>query len=223
MEVFFEKYYYWLSNTSSFSVLVPLLASLLLLKQFGRAGSIFKGVFLYIVFLAIVEALGVLSVELWSVSSNMWISYAYVPLEYAILAWIYYMSFEQKQIKSGIILSVIVFLLVCIAEVSWGAGTHSMNSFSRVVESTLLIALALLYLFVLYKDLNYVYLEQDPMFMLSCGVMIFFAGTAMAYGMFNKALAISDNMARVCITITYVLNISFNCVLVVVQRRAVTA
>ncbi|GAA4430213.1 hypothetical protein GCM10023188_16610 [Pontibacter saemangeumensis] len=222
MEVFFSKYYYWLSYTSSFSVLVPLLASLILLKQFGRPGKVFWGVFLYIVFLAIVETLGFLSVYLWS-GSNLWISYLYVPIEYALLSWIYYMSFEQKQIKSGIIISVIVFLLACIAEAFWGAGTHNMNSYSRVMESTILIALALLYLFVLYKDLNYVYLEQDPMFVLSCGVMIFFAGTAMAYGMFNKALAISDNMARVCMTITYVLNISFNCVLVLVQRRAVTA
>lgn len=222
MEVFFEKYYYWLSYTSSYSILVPLLASLFLMKQSGRTGRIFRVVFLYVVFIAIVEALGVLSVSLWS-GSNMWISYAYVPIEYILLAWIYYMSFEQKEIRSGIIISVIVFLLVCMAEAYLAAGSHNFNSYSRVVESTLMIALALLYLFVLYKDLNYVYLEQDPLFVLSCGVMIFFAGTAMAYGMFNRALEVSDNMARVCISITHILNISFNCLLVVVQRKAVTA
>ena len=222
MEVFFEKYYPWLSYMSSFSVLAPLLVSIYLIKKYGYKGEVFKGVFLYVTFIAIVEASGILSVKLGT-DSNLWISYAYVPVEYVLLALVYYMNFKQKRIRRGIIISIILFLMFCLADTYLGAGVQEMNSVSRVLESTLLIALALLYLLMMYKDLNYVYLERDPMFVLSCGVLIFFAGTAMAFGMFNQALAISDNMARVCITITLVFNISFNCLLVVVQRKAVTA
>ena len=222
MQVFFEKYYYWLSYTSSYSVLLPLLAGLFLIIRFGYKSEVFRGVFLYVAFIAAVEASGLLSVILGT-DNNIWISHAYVPLEYILIASIYYRRLEHRKIRTGIIVSGIFFLLLCLADSLWGAGVQHLNSYSRVMESTLLIALALLYLFVLYKDLNYIYLEYDPLFVLSCGVMIYFAGTAMAYGMFNKALAISDNMARVCITITYILNISLNCLLVVVQRKAVTA
>lgn len=222
MQVFFEKYYYWLSYTSSYSVLGPLLAGLFLMTQFGHKSRAFWGVFLYVGFIAAVEASGLLSVMLGT-DNNLWISHAYVPLEYTLITAIYYRSFEQRKIRAGVIGAGILFLLFCLAESLWGAGVQSLNSYSRVLESTLLIALALLYLFVLYKDLNYMYLAHDPLFVLSCGVMIYFAGTALAYGMFNKALAISDNMARVCLSITYILNISFNCLLVVVQRKAVAA
>lgn len=223
MQLFFDKYYYWLTYASAWSVLIPLLFSIYLLRSHGGyMSSIFRSVFLYIAFIAVVEALGILSIKLGT-SNNLWISYAYVPIEYVLLAWVYYMRFEEKKIRTGIKMSVFLFLGFCLMETYWGAGSHQINSYSRVLESTLLIALALLYLYVLYKDLNYVYLEQDPMFVLSCGVLIFFAGTAMAYGMFNKALAISDNMARVCLSITHILIISFNCLLVVVQRKAATA
>lgn len=222
MQVFFEEYYYLLSYASSYSVLVPLLAGLFLMVKFGYKSEVFRGVLLYVAFIAAVEASGILSIVLGT-DNNIWISHVYVPLEYILVTAIYYRSFAQKKIRAGMIGAGILFLLFCLAELLWGAGVQSLNSYSRVMESTLLIALALLYLFVLYKDLNYIYLAQDPLFVLSCGVMVYFAGTAMAYGMFNKALAISDNLARVCLSITYILNISFNCLLVVVQRKAVSA
>lgn len=222
MQVFFEKYYYWLSYTSSFSILVPLLVGFYLMARFGFKGRVFRSVFLYVAFIAVVEASGLLSIALGT-DNNLWISHVYVPIEYTLLASVYYMSFEQKKVRFGVIISCIMFLLFCLAEANRGAGVQSSNTYSRVLESTLLIALALLYLYVLYKDLNYVHLDRDPVFVLSCGVMIFFAGTAMAYGMFNKALSISDNMARICLSVTYVLSILFNGILVVVQRKAVTA
>ncbi|MCJ8164526.1 hypothetical protein MKJ04_06680 [Pontibacter sp. E15-1] len=219
MDVFFEKYYFWLSYATSISIILPLVAGLYFRRKAKNTNGVFRSVFLYIFFIALVEASGWLSV-LFETGSNVWISHVYVPIEGLLLASIYYMHIRDKKIRWGIIISVFVFLLFCLVDSLFLTGVKHMNGYSRVAESSLLIGLAILYLYTLYKDLNYVYLGRDPMFVLSCGVMIFFAGTAMAYEMFDAALAESANTARICLCIVYVLSIAFNVVLVEVQRKA---
>ncbi|MFD1188569.1 hypothetical protein, partial [Pontibacter rugosus] len=64
------------------------------------------------------------------------------------------------------------------------------------------------------------YLDKDPVFVLSCGVLIYQAGISMAYAMFNDALAESYNTARICLCIVFVLNIFFYAVLTMALKRS---
>jgi hypothetical protein len=216
MEVFFEKYYNWLSYASSLSILLPLVYGLFFLNRDNRL-NIF--LFLYILFIALIELSGHLTVYLGT-NNNLWLSHIYTPVEYFLLASVYYISLKYRNVRKAIIGSVILVLIFSFVDAFFGEGISQMNSYTKVLESSLLIALALVYFYVTFQNLNKLYLDQDPMFVLSCGILIYFAGTTMAYLMFNRALAISDNMARICLSITYILNIFFNVVLLVVLKRA---
>lgn len=216
MQVFFEKYYNWLSYAAALSVLLPLLYGLLFLKRDNR---LYVTLFLYVLTIALTELSGYLTVYLGT-TNNLWLSHLYTPVEYILLTYAYYISLKYRNIRMAIIWSVVLFLIFGIMNAFFGEGISQMNSYAKVLESGLLIALALVYFYVTFQNLNKLYLDQDPMFVLSCGILIYFAGTTMAYLLFNRALAISDNMARICLSITYVLNIFFNVVLAVVLKRA---
>jgi hypothetical protein len=217
MQVFFEKYYSWMIYASSLSILLPLLYGL---YAFNIRNRLFIYLFLYVLFGALTELSGHLSVEYFRTQNNLWLSHIYAPVEFALLASAYYTSFKYTKIRKAIIWSFLVFFIFCIADAFFIEGLKEMNSYARVLESSLLIALALLYFYVVFQDLNQLYIDQDPMFVLSSGILVYFAGTTMAFLMFNKALEISDNMARICLSITYILNIFFYVVLMVVLRRA---
>jgi hypothetical protein len=216
MQLFFEKYYNGLSYASSLSILLPLLYGLFFLNKENR---LYITLFLYVLLIALIELSGHLTVY-FGTSNNLWLSHLYTPIEFFLLTSAYYISLKDRNIRKAIIGSVILFLIFSFVDAFYGEGIRQMNSYTKVLEGSLLIALVLVYFYVIFRNLNKLYLDQDPMFVLNCGILIYFAGTTMAYLMFNRALAISDNMARICLSITYVLNIIFNVVLLVVLKRA---
>ncbi|GAB3201406.1 hypothetical protein ABID22_004060 [Pontibacter aydingkolensis] len=114
-----------------------------------------------------------------------------------------------------------ILLLVSIFDATLGVGITQMNSMPRMVESALVISIAILYFYKVANDLSITYLDRDPVFLLSCGLLIFKSGSAMSWGIFNDALAESYDAARMCVAIILVLNTLFNVSLVYVLKRAV--
>ncbi|MFD2067990.1 hypothetical protein ACFSKU_13930 [Pontibacter silvestris] len=151
--------------------------------------------------------------------SNLWLAHLYVPIQFVLLAANYFVSFKKPLLKCGVAVVVAGLVLVSIANAFLGEGITQMNSIPRVLESILLIGMAVLYFYQTLQNFNHTYLDRDPMFVLSCGVLIYFAGTSMAYAMFNQALAESYDAARICLTINLVLNIFFNSVLMMALTR----
>ncbi|WP_147383353.1 hypothetical protein [Pontibacter oryzae] len=94
-----------------------------------------------------------------------------------------------------------------------------MNSFPHTISAVVLVTMALIYFYQAAHDLKHTYLDTDPMFVLSCGIIIYQAGTAMAYSLFNEALAASYDTARICISVILVLNILFRVILAMALNR----
>ncbi|MDO6390352.1 hypothetical protein Q4E40_09455 [Pontibacter sp. BT731] len=84
-----------------------------------------------------------------------------------------------------------------------------MNSVSRIAANAMLIVMAITYFYKVANNAKVIYLDRDPMFLLSCAILIYYAGTSMSYAIFNEALAISDDAARICLAIIMVLNVLF--------------
>ncbi|MDX5422432.1 MAG: hypothetical protein LPK07_12460 [Hymenobacteraceae bacterium] len=210
-------YYYWLSDISGYSVALPLLVGFYQLRK-KKDILLVKLVLLLAGFAALMELAS--AYTYYKGLNNLWLSHLYDPVEYLILASIFFVSFEAKGIRRGIVLSVLLLTAFSLWDSLLGEGLDQMNSYPRVLESAFVVALGMLYFYKVFNDLRILHLDHDPMFLLSGGAILYFAGTVMAYSMFNVALAESYNMARVCLSVGYVLNIFFNLVLVQVLRKA---
>lgn len=208
-------YYKLLADVAAYSVLLPLAIGL---WQFTKKDRLAKLVTAYVVMVAIVEALG--KYTSGAGQSNLWLSHLYIPFEYGILALIYFFVFRSVNIRRFIMASIILFTVFSIVDVLLGEGIDQMNSYPRVLESGLMITLALLYFSKVFNDLDKVNLERDPMFILSSGIIIYFAGTTMLYSLFNIAMAQSPEILRICIIALRVLIIFFNLILIMVIWRA---
>ncbi|WP_114779082.1 hypothetical protein [Botryobacter ruber] len=205
-----------LVNIAVFSVLVPLAVGL---YQWHKGGKLVaKLVLLYVCFLVVVEGLGYYLGA--RKINNLWLSHVYIPIEYALLSLIYYFVFDNKTVRWVLSVSVVLFALFCVYDVFYIESMLTFNSYPRTVESALLIALALMYFNKVFQDLDKLYLERDPVFLLSAGIIIYFAGSVTFYGLVNKMMAQSQEQTRLLLSIIYVLNFGFNMLLATVLWRA---
>lgn len=217
MEFFLRKVYPWLIEVSSFSPMLPFIAGLVLYPKSNNRW--FRLIFLFIVVMVMAEVAGQITVRMGT-RNNLWVHHIYTPLEFCALAVIYYHSFRQPRIKKGILVAVGIMLLVSIGDATIGEGLTKLNSIPRMVENALLISMVILYFYKVANDLTTTYLDRDPVFLLSCGLLIHKAGSSMAWAMFNVALAESYDTARMCLAIIFVLNVLFSAGMVLVLKRA---
>ncbi|MBC5774673.1 hypothetical protein H8S95_11420 [Pontibacter sp. KCTC 32443] len=216
MEFFLRQVYPWLANVSMVSPLIPFIAGFFLFRS--KKSLQFKLLFLFVTLIVASEAAGKITILLGT-KNNIWLLHIYTALEYLLLAAIYYYSFKSSLIKKGIIASVVVLLVFSIVDATLIDGVHLMNSTAKMAANSMLIVLAVLYFYKVANDLTITYLDSDAIFLLSCGVLIYKAGTSMSFALFNQALAQSYDAARICITVLLVLNILFNTALVFVLRK----
>jgi hypothetical protein len=217
MEFFIKEIYPWLRTTAQMSPGLPFLVGLFLL---GRSkGNQFRLLLLYVTLAVCAESIQQLTIKLGT-TNNHWISHVNTVLEFSLLATIYYRSFKQPAIKKGIIAAVGVLLLFSIANATIIGSLEERNSVSKIVANSISIVLAIMYFYKVANDLTIKHLDRDPIFLLSCGVIIYKAGISMSFAMFNQALAHSYDAARMCLAVLMVLNIFFYSYMVFVLRRA---
>ncbi|MFD2514938.1 hypothetical protein ACFSRY_13760 [Pontibacter locisalis] len=216
MEFFLRKIYPWLVEVASLSSVVPFLAAILL--AFKHKSPLFRLLFVYVFIIVVMQAMGYIPVMLGT-TNNLWASHFSAVLEYGTLSVIFYRSFSRPVFKKGVALFAIVFTLFSIWNAFYGDGYRQINTTAIMIENSLLIVLILLYFYKVANDMQITYLDQDPVFMLCCFLLIYKVGATMSYAMFNPALAVSYDTARMCISVLYALMLLYHLSLILVLKR----
>ncbi|RAU82490.1 hypothetical protein DP923_11965 [Pontibacter arcticus] len=151
--------------------------------------------------------------------TNYWISHIFVILEYCFLAAAYYYTFAGR-LKKVVLYSLPVFLAFSVLNLFIFNTIEGINSYGRVLESVFLIVFAIAYFNKRFLLLDKQSLEHDPMFLLSAGVIFYFAGNVTAYSLFEQLLKESYDLARICLVFVFLTNIFFYCVQALVIYRA---
>lgn len=141
--------------------------------------------------------------------NNLWMGHLYTVAGFSVLAGVFYYSFNNVLIQRSILGSIAVLLLLIYYDAFLTDGMMKMNSVSRIAANAMLILMAIGYFYKVANNSKVIYLDRDPMFLLSCVVLIYYTGTSMSYALFNDALAVSYDAARICLAIIMVLNILF--------------
>lgn len=218
MEFFLRQIYPKLIEVGTLWALVPFIAGLFLIRK-PHKGTQFWLLFLLVLVSVLSEGVGQLVVYLGA-KNNIWVVHVYTLLEFLILSAIFYYSFRRPVFRKGIILAAILFVSICLIDAFVLEGITQMNSLTKVSGNAMLMLMGILYFYKVANDLTVTYLDRDPIFLLSCCILIYKAGTTMSYAMFNQALAASYDAARICIAIILVLNILYYTALTFILRKA---
>jgi hypothetical protein len=218
MEFFLRQIYPWLIEVSSYSALLPFLFGLFLFRK--KKSLLFKLLLLFVAIGVMSEAAG--QITYWmGTRNNLWTNHITTPLEYGVIAAVYHYSFRSPFFKKIIIGTVLALAIFSIYDAVTLEGITQMNSAPKMVANSLVIVLALSYFYKIANDRTTIYLDKDPVFLLSCGLLLYYAGTSMSFALFNHALAVSYDAARICLSVVFMLNILFNAGKVFILRRMV--
>lgn len=160
---------------STFSILLPLLLGAVFFQSLTRPLRI-----LY-VFIAVSAIL-----ETWTITlnifgmNNLMLFNLFTFIEFAFLSIVFRMLFPYKYQRAFV-------TIVSFAVVIYFVSTFSMNdltvfnSKNRTIESAVFIGYGLMYIVTSLNRLKVPYLELNPYFILTSGLLIYFAGTIFVF------------------------------------------
>ncbi|GAA3944784.1 hypothetical protein GCM10022406_28760 [Hymenobacter algoricola] len=131
------------------------------------------------------------------------------------------MSLHSSKVKRFFAWAVILFFVVALVQVIYLRGVYASNTYARLAQSTLLISAALLYFEQTLQELRTIQLEYDPMFLVSVGVILYFAGCLMVFTLEDSMYAQKQfTQVWIMYSIQFVLLIVFNFILALALYRA---
>lgn len=104
----------------------------------------------------------------------------------ALFATVYYKMIESARMRQLVLITTLVALAVCVGLMGNGLVTHSSDLsvvVSRVMQSAVLAAFALIYFEQVLSHGNKAPLGRDPIWLLSVGQLLYSAGTVTAFSL----------------------------------------
>ncbi|TGE25475.1 hypothetical protein E5K00_09875 [Hymenobacter aquaticus] len=193
----------YLEHTASLVVLVPLG---LAFWKWPRLAPALRLMTVYLVFAELI-LLASSIVELYWPAWNNGIWHLFTLVQTLLFFRIYYLTLSSRNIRLLIQGLAAGFTVFALADSLYLEGLRQVNSYTHVLQSALLIGLALLYFEQLLNELHVTHLEQDPLFLVSTAVVLYFSGTVLLYVFVNKFSAPADYASH---QVIYTLNAMVN-------------
>lgn len=105
---------------------------------------------------------------------------------------VYHDEFTSIIIKRRIRIVGVLFLCFALVDSFWLEGFHQINSYTNALESTLIIAIALIYFELHILKYPKITALQKPMFIASIGIIFYLAGTVFVHLITNYLIAAND-------------------------------
>lgn len=144
--------------------------------------------------------------------NNLALFHAHVYIEFVIITLMFFLTYDSIWWRGVSILFLIFFLTYSAINACFYEGMDIFNSNQRYVEGLLILTMCVGYYITLMRRPVHRYLEQQPMFWLTSGFLIYFAGTLYLF-LFMKELMAIDNFDYW--EIHSILNIGLNVIFVV--------
>lgn len=194
-----------LLEVSGYSILAPVAIGIIRYGQLHGALKIFWWfVFVSALFEIVLNYTGIKGIE------NLVIINVFVIVQYVFFSWVFYRAFNSQVIKKGIAGMVAVFVAFGAVNLLFGQGTGRFNTWTMGLESLLLMAVVLLFLYETFRQGRVPYLQRYPMFWVASGALLYFAGNLFLFIFINYVLAGSTNAAYAEWGIHSAINITAN-------------
>lgn len=159
-----------LADLSAYSIFIPLAIGMFKLKKLIPLQRLLMGL-LFISFLFEFAAFWV-SEQLDL--TNLPLLHVFTVIQFTFLILIFRQSFDIADRWYWLLLA--AFLGFAIIDILYISDLQSFNPLARLVESLILITCSFFYLYKTLEELKIRRLEKEPMFWISAGLLIYFAG-----------------------------------------------
>lgn len=185
----FKTTIFWLHRISSFSVLLPIIISLLL---FTKLGKTFKALAYLLYITAIFQIAGILINTYGTPPKgqyNLFLYHILILIEFSLLAWIYKIQL-QDLIPAKLFSFLTMFFIVCSISntIYVMKPSHSLlefyqnfryiakfNNYAQLLENFLLMSFAFIYFYKLLKEMKVESLEKEAFFWFNIGILTYYA------------------------------------------------
>lgn len=157
--------------------------------------------FIYLIVLAAVSTAG-MAMQLQKIN-NLFLYRIFTPVEYALLCLMYYPSFRNSSIKKAVHWSVYGFFAVCALLTFFAEGWLVVDSYAKIIESLLITIWILIYFRQLLATNRILSLNNDPLFWINLGFLIYFIGNLFIQGLLNQLIEHNRELAQRLYSFTY--------------------
>lgn len=167
-----------------------------------------KGNFIYL-FCLLTSAIIVEGINyLWDLANNkqFLVFHLYQPIEYIILGLLYYRLIINKKIKRILLFSIPIYVLFCIVISLTKQPITELDTYAFNTEAILLIIVTSIYLLQIANKEIETSMYMNPLFWVSLGLLVFYAGTFFQMGLHNLIKSGNPDLAKKLYIINYFLN-----------------
>lgn len=161
---------------SSFLILLPTLLGIILFKKLQQH---FQVLTIYLLIFSLVETISYILAS--KGIYTLFLMHVFLPLELALLSWVFKVYMENKIFHRFILFGIIGFTVLSILNTVFLQPLDTFASNTRYLESMLIILLSLTYFYQIFTELKVEKLWEEGMFWFSTGLLIYYAGTMILY------------------------------------------
>jgi hypothetical protein len=113
--------------------------------------------------------------------NNLIFTYLVIWLETVFLGYLFYQNTHVESSRRLLKAGFVVFVVVAATEWLYFEGITGNQAYTRATQSILLIGATMLYFEQILQELRNIQLHRDPMFLVSIGVILYYAGALMVF------------------------------------------
>jgi hypothetical protein len=141
--------------------------------------------------------------------NNLFIYHVLIPTQYSLYSLIFYSSIESKNVKKLIIISIPITLISAIFFSLSIQPINTYNSYVIVLTSVFTCAWILIYYRQIFVQLKIIYLEKEPLFWISTGLLFYSLGGFFVEGLMKELIEQDKKVASWYYYNVYMLLVSF--------------
>lgn len=174
---------------ASYCIAIPALLSIFRYKQLGSA---MKPMAFY-VFLSWCIQLSSSYLNAHK-QNNLWLLHIYTPLEFACIVWFYSQVLWRFIPKNAFFWIGAGFTMLSVLNSALLQDTLTFNTYARSFEGVLVIMFCLCWCYQTLLEMKIQRLEQDPVFWVNTGFLLYFSGGVLLFAFSNYIIGINRSL-----------------------------
>lgn len=176
-------------SLASLFILLPVVVAL---YQYKRLGEAMKTMAWYVFLGGAIQLYSSLLND--QKDNNLWLLHLYTPLEFACIAWFFSTVLKGFFPKKVFLWLAIGFTLLSCLNSAFLQDTKTFNTYARSLEGLLVITMCLFWCYKTLLEMKIQRLEEDPVFWVNTGFLLYFSGNVLLFAFSNYILNINSDL-----------------------------
>ena len=122
--------------------------------------------------------------------------HSYTVVQTLFLGSVYYYDFQVRWQRQAVVAALAGFLVFALLDWLWLERNQPVHAYTHTLQSTLLMSFGLLYFYQLARHMPAIRLENDPFFLVTSGIVMYFSGTVLLYVFVLPFIAATDALGQ---------------------------